>query len=221
MKGPEQRRRETERRDQSQTGFLQSILDALSAHIAVIDDAGKIVATNVAWRMFVETNGMTWSDWGIGRNYLEICEKASGVFSEEAYAIAKHIRLILNGQSEQYYCEYPCHSPDEKRWFQVRLTCFSDQAGRKVVAAHESVTELKKAQETIRGNEELFRAVFESADDLILIKNRDLAYSRVNPAVERLFGIGAEEIIGRRAQHLWGSEAARHLEAADRRVSGR
>ncbi|MDQ1240155.1 MAG: hypothetical protein QG577_2341 [Thermodesulfobacteriota bacterium] len=31
MKVPEQRRRETERRDQSQTGFLQSILDALSA----------------------------------------------------------------------------------------------------------------------------------------------------------------------------------------------
>jgi PAS domain S-box-containing protein len=218
MKGPEQRRSETERRDQSQTGFLQSILNALSAHIAVIDESGKIVATNVAWRMFAEANGMTWSDWGIGRNYIEICEKATGVFSEEACDIAKNIRLILNGQLEQYYCEYPCHSPDEKRWFQVRLTCFSDQAGRKVVAAHESITELKKAQETIRGNEELFRAVFESADDLILIKNSDLAYSRVNPAVERLFGRGAEEIIGRRAQHLWGSEAARHLEAADRRV---
>ena len=82
MKGPKQGRRETERRDQSQTGFLQSILDALSAHIAVIDESGKTVATNVAWRMFAEANGMTWSDWGIGRNYIEICEKATGVFSE-------------------------------------------------------------------------------------------------------------------------------------------
>ena len=218
MKGPKQRRTEIERRDHSQTGFLQSILDALSAQVAVIDESGKIVATNVAWRLFGEANGMTWSDWGIGRNYIEICEKATGAFSEEATDIAKSIRLILNGHLEQYYCEYPCHSPDEKRWFQVRLTCFSDEAGRKVVAVHESVTELKNAQETIRANEELFRAVFESTDDLILIKNRDLVYTRVNPAVERLLGIGAEEIIGRRAQHLWGSEVGRYLEEADRRV---
>jgi PAS domain S-box-containing protein len=218
MKRLGQAKGETENRNQIQAGFLQSILDSLSAHIAVIDDSGTIVATNVAWRMFGKANALEWPDGGIGQNYLEICEKAAGVCSAEALDIAKHIRLIIYGQSEQYYCEYPCHSPNEKRWFQVRLTCFSDQAGRKVVAAHESVTELKKAQETTRENEELFRTVFESVDDLILMKNRDLVYTMVNPAVERLFGIGAGEIVGRRAEHLWGGEAAPHMEAAERRA---
>lgn len=202
----------------SEKELLQSILDALSAHIAVIDVSGKIVATNLAWRRFAEANGMTWAGSGIGKNYIEICEKASGPCSEEAHDIAKHIRLILNGQIEDYYCEYPCHSPDEKRWFQARLTSFTDNAGRKVVASHESVTELKNAQETIRANEELFRTVFESADDLIFIKSRDLVYTRVNPSVERLFGVPADDIIGIRAEGLWGREAADHMEAAECRV---
>jgi hypothetical protein len=118
MKGSKPVRSKTYMRGRGQTGFFQSILDALAAHIAVIDQAGTIVATNAAWLMFAETNGMTWADFGIGRNYIEICEKATGAFSEEASDIAKNMRLLLNGQLEQYYCEYPC----QKSLGQKKLT---------------------------------------------------------------------------------------------------
>ncbi|MGC8605350.1 MAG: sigma 54-interacting transcriptional regulator, partial [Desulfomonilaceae bacterium] len=209
---------EIEKQNQIKIDFLESVLNALSAHIAVIDDSGKIIAVNMAWRKFAEANGMTWSNSGIGKNYLEVCEKASGPCSEEARQVAESLRLIIQGKLDQYYCEYPCHSPEEERWFQIKLTTFSDQSGRKVLAAHESVTELKKAQETVRVNEELFRTVFESADDLIIVKNRYLSYVRVNPAVEKLFGIPALEIVGRKDVHLWGPVAAGHMEAADLRT---
>jgi len=198
--------------------FLQSVLDALSAHVAILDDTGRIVAANAAWKRFAEKNGLAWDDAGPGSNYLEVCEKASGDASEEAADVARHIREILKRQCDQYHKEYPCHGPDEKRWYQVRLTCFEDSTGIKVVAAHESVTELKEAEQAIKISEERFRAIFESAQEFIFLKGPDLAYTHVNPSVERLFGLGADRIVGRRAESLFGKEAGKHIDELDRRV---
>ncbi len=36
---------------------LQQTLDSLSAHIAILDESGEIVAVNGAWRAFAEANG--------------------------------------------------------------------------------------------------------------------------------------------------------------------
>lgn len=198
--------------------FLQSVLDALSAHIAVIDDSGSIVAANAAWRRYGESNGLGSENAGVGINYLEICDQASGEWAEEGKEVASHIREILAGTSTEYRREYPCHSPDEKRWFQVRLTRFRDTSGVKVVAAHESVTEIKKAEEAVRQSEERFRAVFETAQDLMFIKDANLCYTLVNPSVERLLGIEARKIIGRRAEDLFGKETGQHIREVDLRV---
>ena len=198
--------------------FLQSVLDALSAHIAVIDDSGHIVVANAAWHRYGETNGLDSETAGVGINYLEICDSASGEWAEEGKEVASHIRAILAGECTEYHRAYPCHSPDEKRWFQVRLTRFKDRAGVKVVAAHESVTEIKNAEEAVRQSEERFRAVFETAQDLMFIKDANLRYTLVNPSVERLLGIEAGKIIGRRAEDLFGREAGQHIRAGDLRV---
>ena len=37
--------------------FARSILDGLSAHVAVLDASGTIVATNEAWKAFAVANG--------------------------------------------------------------------------------------------------------------------------------------------------------------------
>jgi PAS domain S-box-containing protein len=198
--------------------FLQSVLDALSAHVAVLDNTGRIVAANDAWKRFAERNGLTWGDAGLGCNYLEVCEKASGSSADEAADVAHHIREILERRCDQYRKEYPCHSPDENRWFQVRLTCFEDCSGMKVVAAHESVTELKEAEQAVKLSEERFRAIFESAQELIFLKGPDLAFSHVNPSVEKLFGLSADQIVGLRAEDLFGEEAGNHINDVDRRV---
>ncbi len=198
--------------------FLQSVLDALSAHVAVIDPSGAIIAINEAWRRFAQSNGMVWDQWGLGSNYLETCERATGPCSDEAPDIARAIRAILAGEQRTFHMEYPCHSPEEERWFQVRLTTLYDSTGLKIVAAHESVTELKRAHEEVRVSEQRFRAVFEGAQDLMLIKDRNLVYRRVNPAVEKLLGMDAAGIVGKQAKDLFGKEEAEHIDAVDRRA---
>ena len=59
--------------------LLRSTLDSLSAHIAVLDATGTIIAVNKAWRSFAQRSGYAGIDDGVGTNYLAVCEAAAPV----------------------------------------------------------------------------------------------------------------------------------------------
>jgi PAS domain S-box-containing protein len=80
------------------------------------------------------------------------------------------------------------------------------------------VTDSKKLEEDLRSSEERFRAVFQAARDCIFLKDRSLRYTHVNPAVERLIGLDATEIIGRTAEHLYGRETGEVIREINLRV---
>src|SRR5215213_10505437 len=114
-------RQEESRRSQDR----QRTLDSLSAHIAIIDETGTIVAVNKAWRDFARANGLAAQDYAEGANYLRTCDSAAGAYSEEAAPFAEGIRSVLSGQREKFELEYPCHSPSERRWCIGRVTQFA------------------------------------------------------------------------------------------------
>jgi PAS domain S-box-containing protein len=148
--------------------FLQSTLDALSAHIAILDENGIIVEANAAWHRFAGANQMI-GGHGVGRNYLEICEKASRTRCEEATLVADGIRSVMEGRSGEFHLEYPCHGPDEHRWFMVRVTRFSGEGPVRVVVAHENITQRKLAENEVLWKTTLMEAQLESSIDGILV----------------------------------------------------
>ncbi|MFW6386690.1 MAG: sensor domain-containing diguanylate cyclase [Bacillota bacterium] len=139
-------RKEIERNLQSFKNLYQSSLDSLSAHIAVLDGEGKIRYTNRAWDRFAVKNGLVGDvDWN-GVDYLQICRNAQGRFMEEAPVAARGIKEVMEGEKDFFALEYPCHSPDEKRWFRMRVTPFEGEEFS-VVIAHENITERKIKEE--------------------------------------------------------------------------
>ena len=58
--------------------FAQSTIDALSAHLCVLDESGTILATNAAWVRFAEANPPAAQRAGVGDNYLQVCDAATG-----------------------------------------------------------------------------------------------------------------------------------------------
>lgn len=141
--------------------FLRSTLDALSAHIAILDDCGTIISVNRAWREFALKNGAL-TNVNAGVDYLAVCDGARGPGCEGAAEMAAGIREIIRGEREVFHLEYPCHSPDEQRWFHARATNFSGSLNRRVVVAHENITERKLGEMEIRANEKkLARALNE------------------------------------------------------------
>ena len=78
----------------------------------------------------------------------------------------------------------------------------------------------KRAEEAVRTSEARLRAVFETAEDAIFIKDAALRYTQVNPAMERLLGLCAADVIGRTYDELFGVHAGARIRAVDAKVLG-
>lgn len=117
--------------------FYKSVLDALEANIAVLDQYGTILAVNTSWERFGKANGIRDSRFGVGVNYYAVCRAA---VDPVARAAASGIRDVLHHRRPSFDLEYPCHSPDEERWFKLRATPLPEHPGFAVVA-HENITE--------------------------------------------------------------------------------
>ncbi|MDQ5826880.1 MAG: PAS domain S-box protein [Chloroflexota bacterium] len=178
----------------------QRTLDSLSAHIAIIDESGTIVAVNKAWRDFARENGVAGQNYAEGANYLRACNSATGEYSEEAAPFAEGIRSVLSGRRERFELEYPCHSPSERRWFIARVTPFAAGGPPRAVIAHENITERKLAEEMLHESERQFRAVFENTLDAILIADDAGEYVGANDAACELFGVTLDELLGAKVE---------------------
>ncbi len=124
-----------------------TILNALSAHIAVLDREGKIVATNRAWDRFANDNDgpSNTRQAYLGVNYIELCESAAAAGDAMAAEAAQGLRVCIERKRSIFELEYPCHSPTRQRWFLMRVTPLDDESGS-VVVAHEDITARKQAE---------------------------------------------------------------------------
>jgi signal transduction histidine kinase/CheY-like chemotaxis protein len=134
--------------------FLQSTLDALPAHIAILDASGTIVAVNMAWRHFADDNGFERPAYGAGMNYLAVCDNVSNDAMGEARTAARGIREVMGQQRSTFACEYACPSPSEQRWFLMRVVRFDSTEGVRVVVVHENITALKQAEVQVQRQQE-------------------------------------------------------------------
>lgn len=127
----------------------RTILDSMSAHIAILDGAGRILATNRAWEEFALRNGMPPDAARRRIDYLGVCEGARGAGSEEAARVARGIRAVLAGKIDEFLLDYPCHSPAEKRWYYLRVTRIPGRGPMRALVSHENITLLKLAEERL------------------------------------------------------------------------
>jgi DNA-binding CsgD family transcriptional regulator len=130
------------------------ILDALSAHIAILDKKGLILKTNRAWQHFADANRMQTLPDASALNYLSVCDMAKGESSEKAKSVAEGIRSVINGELDEFLLDYPCHSPTEKRWFYMRVTRIPGPGLMRAVVSHENITALKLAEEALKIREQ-------------------------------------------------------------------
>ncbi len=137
-------RRRVEDALRASEAFLQSALDALSAHVAILDESGRVLAVNRAWRSFANENEFDGESAAIGMNYLEVCRAAVQAGSAESELMLRGMKQVLEGERDHFFLQYPCHSPDEERWFQARVSRFVAGDEVRLVVCHENITEAKE-----------------------------------------------------------------------------
>jgi diguanylate cyclase (GGDEF)-like protein len=107
---------------------------------------GNIQFVNSSWVTFGQQNGCLYSNWE-EINYLKVCDESVAMGDEYGLKAADGIRKVINTEQESFYLEYPCHSPNEKRWFMMRVTVFQLKNTSFYVISHQNITERKLLEE--------------------------------------------------------------------------
>ncbi|MHB9130053.1 MAG: PAS domain-containing sensor histidine kinase [Armatimonadota bacterium] len=175
--------------------FAYATIDALSANICVLDETGTLIAVNKAWRDFADANPPLIPDYGLGMNYLEVCDQATGPFSEGAAQFAAGIRAVMAGAQDQFSMEYFCPTPIKGHWFIGRVTHFPGHGANKIVVAHEDVTSLKETQLALERERAFLSTTIEVLPFPVVFITPQLSVAMTNAAAVRLFaGVNVSQL---------------------------
>lgn len=124
--------------------LYRQMLDAVTAHIALVDSQGTIVDVNQSWIRFAVENGDPELAYtGVGANYFASCLPLPEDIS--AVAAVEGMRKVLSGASDFFEMEYPCHGPTEQRWFLLQVTPLLLDGDRALLVSHNNITHRRLA----------------------------------------------------------------------------
>ncbi|MEQ9410232.1 MAG: PAS domain S-box protein [Fuerstiella sp.] len=192
--------------------FNRATLDSLSAHVAVLDATGRIVATNRAWKSFAASNDTAWQTVSEGTNYLAVCDQAAVDGDADAAAAALAIRRVIAGEEEGWFHEYPCHAPHEPRWFYCRVTRFPDNGAVHVFVSHANITAMKRAQEELAASLARYESLARVSPVGIVLFDADGKCADVNRRWCEMTDLLREQALGN------GWHAAIHPEDRERAI---
>ncbi len=189
-------RRAQEQLRKTEIARQAAILDALPAHVALLDTQGTIVLVNEAWRLFARLNASPDSKYGVGSSYLEVCDKARAGLPE-AEKVGEGIRAVLSRSEKKFWQEYSCDSLTEQRWFEMSVTPLAEDRRNGAVVMHVDITKRKQTENQLRGAHRDFqRLLVHSPAVLYSLKvetDGRLTPQAVSENMVRLLGFKAEE----------------------------
>lgn len=190
------------------------IVETVPDVITTIDREGTILFINRP------IDGLIEEDL-VGKNTRDFLPPA-----EQETAMREIEHVFATGESKSFTIE----SPRTNEWYENRIgpvwqkgrvvavTIISTNITERIEREHGLENQVQERTAQLRGEEARFQAVFEAAQDSIFIKDDALRYVDVNPAMERLFGTPAEDLLGKTDTEIFGATAGEHIEAVDAQV---
>ncbi len=191
--------------------FQLSILNSVSAQIAVLDNKGFITLTNQAWKDFALNNAKTANpdliSTDIGTNYLKACQShLNNATDDSATNAYTGISAVLKGSLAEFSMEYPCHSDSERRWYKMNVTPMLP-VNNGCVVSHTAITEHKLAVANLK----LAASVFTHAHEGILITDNSGAILQVNDAFSEITGFSRAEVLNKNPRILSSGHQDKHF----------
>ena len=162
-------RREAQAAIEDATDLLQGSLDAMSAEIALLDEACTIIAVNKAWRDGAGGQGR--ADHGVASSYLELCRRM--IPDVDEVKVARGLRALLNGQRQTFSMAYMLTTPQGVRWRQLRINRFQHGQATRLIAQHEDVTEIAVAQAELKETSRRLLSIQEEERGRIAVELHD------------------------------------------------
>lgn len=181
--------------------FSRATIDAISAHICVIDASGKVLTVNAAWHACDDAGCPAFS-CNVGDNYLSECEFIFAGDETKMAEILSGIEAVMAGNEKEFNFEYATNRLALPSTFAVRVSCFHDDRN-KIVVVQEDISERKRGEEWMA----LAGSVFENVIEAITVTDANCNIVAVNPAFTQITGYSAAEVIGKNPRIL---QSGRH-----------
>ena len=123
----------------SQIALVAAAFYSWPAECVILSPDGTIIVANGAWRRFGEANGAG-ARCGPGTNYLQVTQAAVASGDETAEVALASLEAVLSGCAPRAQLNYPCHSPDEQRWFRLHAAMLPGR--HEVLVVHEDISGL-------------------------------------------------------------------------------
>ncbi len=122
----------------------ESILDSVAANVAILNDKGEIIAVNDAWMQFAEFHELPMEDYGLGLNYISICEALD---APDAPPARQGLRNLLAGSEPgPIRYEYQVNLANGPIWVRMTATRVSRDDRTLVILTHEDITVQRHTQ---------------------------------------------------------------------------
>jgi signal transduction histidine kinase len=131
----------------SDPAFYKSVLDALTANVAVLDGEGVILAVNDAWIQFATFNDFKLENYGVGANYLAFCD---GLGTRDASAAAEGLRALLAGGPGPFRFEYVMPTDQGRIWVKISAVRLGLKGKPFLIVAHEDISTQRRAEASLR-----------------------------------------------------------------------
>jgi len=172
-----------------------TLLNSIPGNVAILNQEGIIIQVNDRWIEFNQQNNGQVSECNIGVNYLGVCYKAYQEGAEDGKQAAEGIKAVIVGEQEMFEFEYPCHSPEQQRWFNMRVTQLTESAPHIVAVYHFDITDRKLAEE---------RAEYKTEQLMRRIEQARKVHQTLLPARSLDYGDLSAEIFYQPAEDLGG-----------------
>jgi len=135
--------------------LARATIDALSSRLCVLDESGRIIATNKAWREFatVPACGCPYQE-NEGRDGLATSWSMPCWPPETAAVISRTVHKMLAGWRQTFALEYECRTREPVRWFEMRVTRLPGDGPARLVMTHDEITARKSAEAALRKSAE-------------------------------------------------------------------
>ncbi len=215
-------RKQTEMALKDREEHLRAVFEAAVDAIFTIDEKGLIQSANPAATRLLGYEESELTGQNVSMLMPEPDQSAHNQYLQN-YLTTGEAKIIGYGREVKAACK-------DGTWLTVELSVGeAAQGGRRLfVGVLHDITErqragkrqlelleqLKQSEAEARKQQALFRSVFESAPEGIVLTDTQHRATMVNPALQRIFGYGADELIGARRRNSmrarnFGSQSTR------------
>jgi signal transduction histidine kinase len=148
---------------------LRHLTDAVSAEMALLDERGVVVSVNAAWRD--AANRARQASTGLGRSYIDVCRWLAPDLDTQVVETA--LRELRSGASQSFVHTYERSGTAGPCRRQVRIARLRVGVDVHIVAIHEDLTEVARAQAALRDTSEQLLSAQEDERHRIAIELHD------------------------------------------------